>query len=113
MQAPTITWEEFEKVEIHIGTVLTAGPFPEAKIPAIKLTVDFGSLGIKQSSAQITIRYSPEQLVGRQVAAVTNFPPKKIAGFKSEVLVLGAVPGEGDVVLLNIDAPVPDGTRVA
>ncbi len=113
MQAPTITWEDFEKVEIHIGTVLTAEVLPEARVPAIKLTVDFGSLGIKQSSAQITARYSPAELVGRQVTAVTNFPPKKIAGFKSEVLVLGAVPGEGDVVLLNIDAPVPDGTRVA
>jgi tRNA-binding protein len=108
----TISWEEFEKVEIHIGTILTAEPFPEARVPAIKLTVDFGSLGIKQTSAQITVRYSPEQLVGRQVAAVTNFPPKKIAGFKSEVLVLGAVPGEGDVVLLAPDDEVPDGTRV-
>ena len=108
----TISWEEFEKVEIHIGTVLTAEVFPEARVPAIKLTVDFGSLGIKQSSAQITARYSPAELVGRQVTAVTNFPPKKIAGFKSEVLVLGAVPGEGDVVLLAPDDEVPDGTRV-
>ena len=107
-----ITWEDFTKVEIHIGTVLTAEPFPEAKVPAIKLTVDFGPLGVKQASAQITVRYSPEELVGRQVAAVTNFPPKKIAGFRSEVLVLGAVPGEGDVVLLAPDDEVPDGTRV-
>jgi len=107
-----ITWEDFEKVEIHIGTVLTAEPFPEARVPAIKLTVDFGPLGVKQASAQITVRYSPEELVGRQVAAVTNFPPKKIAGFKSEVLVLGAVPGEGDVVLLSLDATVPNGTRI-
>jgi tRNA-binding protein len=108
-----ISWEDFEKVQIHIGTVITAEPFPKARVPAIKLTVDFGPLGIKQTSAQITKRYAGKQLVGRQVAAVTNFPPKRIAGFKSEVLILGAVPGEGDVVLLNIDAPVPDGTRVA
>ena len=107
-----ITWEDFTKVEIHIGTVLTADPFPEARIPAIKLTVDFGPLGVKQTSAQITARYTPEQLVSRQVAAVTNFPPKKIAGLKSEVLVLGAVPGEGDVVLLAPDDEVPNGTRV-
>jgi tRNA-binding protein len=108
----TISWEDFEKVEIHIGTVLTAERFPEARNPAYKLTVDFGALGVKQSSAQITKRYDPDQLIGRQVLAVTNFPPKKIAGFKSEVLVLGAVPGEGDVVLVAPDEEVPDGTRI-
>jgi tRNA-binding protein len=107
-----ITWEDFTKVQIHIGTVLTADPFPEARVPAIKLTIDFGPLGVKQTSAQITARYTPEQLVGRQVAAVTNFPPKKIAGFKSEVLVLGAVPGERDVVLLAPDDEVSNGTRI-
>ena len=107
-----ITWPDFEKVEIRVGTVLTAEPFPEARNPAYKLTVDFGSLGIKQTSAQITRRYDPAQLVGRQVLAVTNFPPKKIAGFRSEVLVLGAVPGEGDVVLVNVDEEVEDGVRV-
>jgi len=107
-----ISWEDFEKIGIYIGTVLTAEPFPEARVPAIKLTVDFGPLGVKQTSAQITARYTPEQLVGRQVAAVTNFPPKKIAGFRSEVLVLGAVPGEGDVVLLAPDDEVSNGTRV-
>jgi len=108
----TINWEDFEKVEIHVGTVLTAEPFPEARNPAFKLTVDFGALGVKQTSAQITKRYDPAGLVGRQVLAVTNFPPKKIAGFKSEVLVLGAVPGEGDVVLIAPDEEVPNGTRV-
>jgi len=108
----TISWEDFEKVEIHIGTVLTAERFPEARNPAYKLTVDFGSLGVKQTSAQITKRYDPDQLIGRQVLAVTNFPPKKIAGFKSEVLVLGAVHGAGDVVLINVDEDVPNGTRV-
>ena len=107
-----ISWEDFEKVEIHIGTVLTAEPFLEARVPAIKLTVDFGPLGVKQTSAQLTARYTPEQLVGRQVAAVTNFPPKKIAGFKSEVLVLGAVPEDGGVVLLAPDDEVSNGTRV-
>jgi len=108
----TINWEDFEKVEIHVGTVLTAEPFPEARNPAFKLTVDFGALGVKQTSAQITKRYDPAGLVGRQVLAVTNFPPKKKAGFKSEVLVLGAVPGEGDVVLIAPDEEVPNGTRV-
>ena len=108
----TISWPDFEKVEIRVGTVLTAEPFPEARDPAYKLTIDFGPLGIKQSSAQITARYDPAQLVGRQVLAVTNFPPKKIAGFKSQILVLGAVPMEGDVVLVNVDEGVPDGVRV-
>jgi tRNA-binding protein len=108
----SISWDDFEKVEMRVGTVLTAELFPEARVPAFKLTIDFGPLGIKQSSAQITKRYDPAQLVGRQVLAVTNFPPKKIAGFKSEVLVLGAVPGEGDVVLLNVDEEVENGVRV-
>ena len=108
----SISWQDFEKVEIHVGTVLTAERFPEAKKPAFKLTVDLGPLGVKQTSAQITKRYDPVQLVGRQVLAVTNFPPKKIAGFKSEVLVLGAVPGEGDVVLVAPDEKVENGTRV-
>ena len=108
-----ISWDDFEKVEIRVGTVLTAGPFPEARNPSYKLTVDFGPLGIKQTSAQITKRYDPAQLVGRQVLAVTNFASKKIAGFKSEVLVLGAVPMEGDVVLVNVDEKVENGVRIA
>lgn len=112
MGIPTITWTDFEKVEIRVGTVLTAERFPEARNPAYMLTIDFGPLGVKQTSAQITKRYDPKDLVGRQVLAVTNFPPKKIAGFRSEVLVLGAVPGEGDVVLLDVDERVPNGTRV-
>jgi len=112
VEESTITWQDFEKVEIRVGTVLTAEPFPEARNPAYKLTVDFGPLGVKQTSAQITKRYGPSQLVGRQILAVTNFGPKKIAGFRSEVLVLGAVPGEGDVVLLNVDEEVEDGTRI-
>ena len=108
----TITWQDFEKVEVRVGTVLTAARFPEARKPSYKMTIDFGPLGVKQSSAQITKRYDPKDLVGRQVLAVTNFPPRKIAGFKSEVLVLGAVPGDGDVVLLNVDEKVPNGTRI-
>lgn len=112
MKPSTISWNDFEKIEIRVGTVLTAEPFPEARNPACKLTIDFGPEGIKQSSAQITAKYEPKDLIGRQVLAVTNFPPKRIAGFKSEALVLGAVPGEGDVVLLNVDERVENGTRV-
>ncbi len=108
----TITWQDFENVEVRVGTVLTAGRFPEARKPSYKMTIDFGPLGVKQSSAQITKRYDPKDLIGRQVLAVTNFEPRRIAGLKSEVLVLGAVPGEGDVVLLNVDEKVPNGTRI-
>jgi len=107
------TIEDFMALDIRIGTILKAEPFPEAKKPAIKLEINFGELGIKASSAQITRRYEPEELIGRQVAAVVNFPPRRIAGFKSEVLVLGGTPEEGDVILLKPDTPVPNGTPVA
>jgi len=106
------TYDEFVKIEIRAGTVVRAEAFPEACKPAIKMWIDFGKLGIMASSAQITRRYTAEELVGSQVLAVTNFPPRKIAGFTSQVLVLGAVPEEGDVVLVRPDRGVASGTRV-
>ncbi|GAK08839.1 chaperone CsaA [Geomicrobium sp. JCM 19038] len=108
------TIEDFLKLDMRVGTVLTAEPLAKAKVPAIAMTIDFGEeIGVKQSSAQITARYEPEQMIGQQVTAVVNFPPRKVAGFKSEVLVIGAVPEKGDVVLLTPDQPVLNGTPVA
>jgi tRNA-binding protein len=108
------TPDEFFAFDLRVGTVAAAEPFPEARKPAVKLTIDFGpEIGVRRSSAQLTRRYTPEQLVGRQVVAVVNFPPRRIAGFVSEVLVLGAVPAEGDVVLLRVDGEVANGTTIA
>ncbi len=108
-----IAWEDFEKVEVRVGRVVAAEPFPEAQKPAIKLSVDFGpEVGEKRTSAQLTAHYAAEDLVGRQVVAVVNFPPKRIAGFKSEVLVLGVPDEAGEVVLLSPDRDVPPGGRM-
>ncbi|NSL51425.1 chaperone CsaA [Calidifontibacillus erzurumensis] len=107
------TIEDFQKLDIRIGTVLKAEPFPEARVPAIKMEIDFGEeIGIKRTSAQITKRYTPEKLIGRQVVGVVNFPPRRIAGFKSEVLVLGGIPEKGDVILLQPDENAPNGTPI-
>jgi len=105
---------DFGAIDMRVGTVLTAEPFPEARKPSIKLTIDFGpELGVRRSSAQITTHYAPDALVGRQVVAAVNLGTRRIAGFESEVLVLGAVPHPADVVLLKPDFAVPNGTRIA
>jgi tRNA-binding protein len=107
------TFEEFQGIDIRVGTVLRAEPFPAAKKPSVRMEVDFGpELGVKRSSAQLTVHYTPEQLVGRQVVAVVNFPSRRIATFDSEVLVLGAMPVSTEVVLLSVDHPVANGVRI-
>ncbi|MCT1400412.1 chaperone CsaA [Paenibacillus sp. p3-SID867] len=107
------TIEDFTKLDIRIGTIVEAKPFPEARVPAIKMKIDFGPLGIKRTSAQITNRYDADTIIGNQVVAIVNFPPRRIAGFQSEVLVLGGVPEQGDVVLLKPDVDLPNGTPIA
>lgn len=110
---PEIVYADFDRVDIRVGTVVEAQPFPEARKPAVKLTVDFGSeIGVKKTSAQITRHYTPEALLGRQVLAVVNFPPRQIGKFMSEVLTLGFADAAGDVVLAAVDKPVPDGARL-
>jgi len=108
-----LSWQEFEKVEMRVGTILEAKDFPGARNPAYQLVVDFGEHGVRISSAQITQRYQKEDLVGRQVIAVVNFPPKQIANFFSECLVLGVVGENKEVTLLQPERPVPNGQRVA
>ena len=107
-----INWSDFERVDMRVGTVLRAEPFPEARKPAYKLWIDLGPLGEKRSSAQITDRYRPEELVGRQVVCVVNFPPKRIGPFVSEVLVMGAYVDGGQVILLRPDLDVQQGSRI-
>ena len=111
--ADPITFDDFMKVDIRLGTILTAEPFPQARKPAFKLTIDFGpEIGVKKSSAQITRHYTPETLVGRQVAAVVNFPPRQIGPFMSEVLTLGFPDAEGEVVLIGPSQKAPNGGRL-
>ena len=112
-QIPTIQWSDFEKVWLCAGTVLKVEEFPEARKPSIRLWIDFGTaLGERRSSAQLTQHYTPESLVGRQVIAAVNLGDRRIAGFVSQVLVLGAMPTEHEVILLELDRAVENGTRI-
>lgn len=109
----TISWEDFQKVELKIGTVVRAEEFPEARNPSYKVWVDFGGeLGIKKSSAQVTVHYTPEELIGKQVVAVVNFPVKQIGPMRSEFLLTGFYDEDGAVVLAKPDKPVPNGARL-
>jgi tRNA-binding protein len=109
----TISYDDFAKVDIRVGTIVEVEPFPQARKPAFKLKVDFGpEIGVKRSSAQVVANYKAETLLGRQVAAVVNFPPKQIGPFMSEVLVLGFPDGKDQVVMVGVDLPVPNGGKL-
>lgn len=109
----TVTYSDFEHVDIRVGTIVDAQPFPEARKPAVKLAIDFGpELGTRRSSAQLTVHYRPDQLIGRQVCAVVNFPPRQIGPFVSEVLTLGMPDEDGAVVLVKPDFKVPNGGKL-
>lgn len=112
MTTNEISWSDFERVDMRVGTVVRAEPFPEARTPAYKLWIDLGGLGERRSSAQITDRYRVDELVGRQVVCVINFPPKRIGPFVSEVLVLGAYAEDGTVILLGPEQAAPGGSRI-
>jgi tRNA-binding protein len=107
-----LQWPDFEKVDMRVGVVIDAQEFPEARRPAYQLRIDFGPLGVRRSSAQITAHYGPRDLIGRRVIAVVNFPPKRIGPFVSEVLVLGAYDDAGEVILLHPDKPVAPGSKI-
>ena len=110
---PPTDFNTFLQIDIRTGTILEAEPFPEARKPAIKMRIDFGSeIGVKKSSAQITKRYTPEALIGKQIAAVVNFPPRQIGPFMSEVLTLGFANADGDITLFSPDSPTPNGSRL-
>lgn len=112
MSKESITWDDFEKVDIRVGTILEVKEFPKARKPAYQLVIDFGDFGLRKSSAQITQLYSPSEIIGHQVIAVVNFPPKQIANFISECLVLGVYGVDGEIILLQTERAVQNGAKI-